>query len=240
MRNIASVACGLWLCTSMSGCASSEQVNIGDTAVLGARLSDYAGQWSGYAEAYTWNDGTDSVRVKLDGNGQGSLEVGDAVSLPAPDPTQAFPGAKGDDVKQNPLAIVSGFSFPIYDATVETQRIRLRARGSDVYQEWCELQTPQAIEGEQGTYNCLGTRAFIQGDMASDGSLICSYGQARTPIDCGKLACAYMCDCSQSGCQAQDQTKNLRLDGALAQAGNELVGTLVVNSERITVRLTRQ
>lgn len=240
MRNIPSAVCGLWLCTSLLGCASSERVNIGDTAVLGARLSDYAGQWSGYAEAYTWNDGTDSVRVALDGNGQGVLEVGDAIQLPAPDPNQNFPGGEGDDVKRTPLPVVSGFSFPIYDATVETQRIRLRARGSDVYQEWCELQTPQAITGEQGTYNCIGTRAFIQGDTASDGSLFCSYGQARTPIDCGKLACAYLCDCSQTTCQAADQTKNLRLDGALAHDGNELVGTLVVDSDRITVRLTRQ
>lgn len=40
-------------------------------------MSDYAGVWDGYAEAFTRNDGTDRIRITLDSQGMGTLNDGD-------------------------------------------------------------------------------------------------------------------------------------------------------------------
>jgi hypothetical protein len=60
------------------GCSSSHKVDIGEghepTAVSGESLSDYAGVWDGYAEAFTWDDGTDHIRITLDSAGTGTLQ----------------------------------------------------------------------------------------------------------------------------------------------------------------------
>src|SRR5262252_388327 len=70
------------------GCGESRAVDLGKSAkpgLLGASLTDYQGDWDGYAEAYKWTDGTDLVRLHLDGNGHGALQVGKP-GAPAPQP----------------------------------------------------------------------------------------------------------------------------------------------------------
>lgn len=225
---------------AMVGCASSDRVDIGDdrTVALGAQLSDYQGSWSGYAEAYKFNDGQDSVRLELDATGSGVLEVGDAAPLPKTDSNHAPPGAGATDQKGLPDGafdqLISGFSYPVYDAQVETQRIRLSARTSDRYRDWCQGQTSQLEVGATPeSYNCLGGGFSLADDMcmAMDGS----------NIDCGKTLCITACACTKDGCDVAAQTQDVMFDGALqGDDGASLVGTLVIANERITVRLERK
>ena len=73
-------------------------VNIGNTTAVGSQLSDYAATWDGYAEATTFSDGSDHVRLTIDASGQGSLVVGDSAPLPAPtDPTVGYPPGAGNE-----------------------------------------------------------------------------------------------------------------------------------------------
>jgi hypothetical protein len=69
------------------------------------------------------------------------------------------------------------------------------------------------------------------------------------PVDCGKVVlCAYVCSCTSESCAVASKPSNAtRLDGALENKGNSLVGTLLIKSlvdsadtERLTVRLERQ
>jgi hypothetical protein len=221
------------------GCVSSERVDIGDNraAALGAQLSDYQGSWSGYAEAYKFNDGHDSVRLKLDAKGSGVLEVGDASRLPEADSDHAPPGAVADAAKGLATVsfgqLISGFSYPVYDAQVETQRIRLSARTSDLYRDWCQGQTSQLEVGATPeSYNCVGGGFSYANDkcMGPDGS----------DVDCGKLACVTACACTKDSCDTAAQSQDVMFDGALqGDDGASLVGTLVIANERVTVRLER-
>src|SRR4051794_32836639 len=125
MKRLMTVSCGMFGALAWIGCGGGERVNVGDTAVLGAQLRDYAGEWEGYAEASDWDDGTDTVRLKLDGSGAGAIQFGDAAPRSAlVDPALSFPDQPaGLLIFPDPI---TGFSYPIYDANVETQRIRLR------------------------------------------------------------------------------------------------------------------
>src|SRR5450432_936374 len=94
MKNVGSRALVALLCGAgfSAACSGGGAVNIGNTAVIGSQLSDYAASWDGYAEAYTFMpDGSDRVRLTIDANGQGTLEVGNAALLPPPtDPNVGY------------------------------------------------------------------------------------------------------------------------------------------------------
>src|SRR5262245_9474401 len=66
----------------------------GDPTVTtsGNQVSDYAATWDGYAEAFTFEDGSDRVRLTIHANGEGTIEVGDSAPLPPPtDPNVGYP-----------------------------------------------------------------------------------------------------------------------------------------------------
>ena len=85
--------------TLAAGCTASTKVDIGEgtappPGLLGASLIDYAGTWDGYAEAFTWNDGSDRIRIMLDANGVGTIRLGNAPDFPPPDPDRAYPAIR--------------------------------------------------------------------------------------------------------------------------------------------------
>ncbi|HEY4392953.1 MAG TPA: hypothetical protein VGP64_02775, partial [Polyangia bacterium] len=83
----------------LGACSGNTPVNIGNTSMIGAQLSDYAASWDGFAETYTFSpDGSDRVRLTLDASGQGTLEIGDAALLPPPtDPNVGYPPSVSSD-----------------------------------------------------------------------------------------------------------------------------------------------
>jgi hypothetical protein len=210
------------------GC-SSGQVNIGNTQNLGGKLSDYAAQWDGYAEAYTFGpSNSDRIRLVLDGQGQGTVQIGSDALLPAPtDPNVGYPAGVTIDSNWRPSSGLSGgVLYPVYAAQVQASRIQLGLKPNDYYKAWCALQTSYHIlvgymsqppdgggvpldggwyptyayscNPEPGAGENLDTHQCTLEIDNPDGS------HTYPPIDCGKMyLCAYqVCDCNATGCGA--------------------------------------
>jgi hypothetical protein len=229
------------------GCAKSDKLDIGDghekVAATGASLSDYAGSWDGYAEAYTFIDGSDRIRLKLDAHGEGTLEVGDSPALPAPDPDKGYPPSDDTDLAGKPFMVsrpgaYPGFGYPVSGAKVESKRIRIGTSTQEVFREWCEMQEPVLQVGAFPTsYGCAN------GVSASGDPMVCmttAPDGTSIPIDCGKAGnCLTVCQCTETKCGVTE-TIDTNLDAALGgDSGDELTGTLVLGGERIVVRMTR-
>jgi hypothetical protein len=223
-----------------SACSSGEPVDIGDDKVesLGASLRDYAGEWEGYAEVHAWDDGSDAIRLVLDEDGSGVLEVGHAAPLPPPARDQPYPPVQD---RQNmdkwfdsyQFTLVSGFDYPVSGASVEGRRLRAVTATKELQREWCEMQTSHLVEGASpATYACQPWTGFAYADGH------CYVGMDATPIDCGKLACTRPCQCDADACGI-DVSPDVQLDAALQADGDELRGSLLVGSTLINIQLTR-
>jgi len=230
------VGAALALAGVASGCGV-KSVDIGDNdppAVTGATLADYEGTWEGYAELATWNDGTDVIRLVLDDNGNGVIEVGNADPLPPPVYGEVYPpGEENQFIVLQPM-LVSGFSFAVSGATVESKRIRLASSSSQLYAEWCSLFTPGPIEGG---YNCVGGTSFT-----GDGNGLCTNDgdPEAEAFNCDILACFHMCTCDEASCDVTAYGNDIRLDAALEMEGEELEGSFETPAGRFFVRMTRQ
>jgi hypothetical protein len=148
VRTLAALVCGAGF---SAACSGSGTVNIGNTNVVGSRLSDYAASWDGYAEAYTFSpDGSDRVRLTIAANGQGTLEVGNQTLGAAPtDPNLGYPPGNEDPLPTStPPPLWEGALYPIYGAQVQTNRIQVGIKPNDFYAAWCALQTPSAFVAE--------------------------------------------------------------------------------------------
>jgi hypothetical protein len=243
------VSTTLTLALALAGCGADGAQNIGDVAVLGANLSDYAGTWEGYAEAFQFADGADRVRVQLDENGIGVIEVGDSAALPEPDSTKGypasgtFPGFENwgpfSHTFQNTLA--PGFSYPIEAGLVEENRIRFETRSNELYRDWCEGMEPvldttnSGQNGNGDVYGCLPNEATAT--MFTGEEQTCDLGSQV--IDCGLLSCQLVCGCDADSCSVFEYAEpDVKFDGALSDMGEALTGTLVMG-ERITLRFSR-
>ncbi|HYO97412.1 MAG TPA: hypothetical protein VER33_23030 [Polyangiaceae bacterium] len=235
--------------TQMFACSGGDKVDLGDddktpSASLGSSLSDYAGSWAGYVEAFQFADSTDRIRVVLDANGAGHMEAGDdAPPLPEPDANEFPPGW----IQEQPGApqpsagyMVPGYEYPVVNARVASLRIQLETGTLEMFRGWCELQTPVletfTSTPEQQSYGCHDNGGYA----VEDGKCYLA-PPPEGEIPCGKLACQYLCSCTATACSIFDGVVDIKLDAALAVGGRELTGTLVVpGGERVNVRMTRQ
>jgi hypothetical protein len=259
MRNERKLVWAALCASGLFACSGGGNVNIGNTAVVGGQLSDYAASWDGYAEAYTfWPDNTDHVHLTIDANGQGTLQVGSIPLFPAPtDPNVGFP--TGISSVTGSIVLSGGVLYPLYAAQVQTDRIQVGINPADLDAAWCPLQTPYAWTANTGSrlpdaaapttiYNCLPDDGFTFGPP-NDCALNQSDGTS-TPVDCDKLMLcirAPVCDCTASGCTARSEPAGtlvneypVELDGALDDTGKTLTATLNLAGTRITVVLTKQ
>lgn len=238
----------------MAACAGADNVDIGEgrqtpPGLVGASLTDYAGDWVGYAEAYNWDDGSDRVRVSLDGNGVGTLRVGDAPNLPRPDPAHAWPPGSDDPRSMGHTAspLVPGFAYQVHAATVESQRIRFAVATGELYHEWCAKQTtvyPWVPSSDPPMYSCV-TNWSWRGSFTEPP--VCTAFNGADPdggsepkvVDCGLAqTCSVSCLCDANHCAAIE-LDDIRMDAALREGDDALEGTLVVGETRIIVRMTR-
>ena len=245
-----SLAAVLWLAPA----CGQDAVDIGEgreppPGLIGASLTDYAGTWVGYAEAYDWADGTDRVRISLDANGVGTLRVGDAPDLPPPDPARGYPPGSANPNNMGHAAppIVPGFAYQVHAARVESQRIRFAVATGELYTPWCALQTtthpwfgPDPVEYScNSNWSWMGTgtapavcKAFNGNDPDGDPS-------KAEVVDCGVTqTCSARCLCNASGCIAI-AFDDVLMDATIREQGEALEGTLLLGEARITVRMTR-
>jgi hypothetical protein len=230
---------------SSSGSGSGEPVNIVEGRI-GERLEDYAAEWEGYAEANSFADGSDKVRITLDASGDGTLEIGDSAPMPpATNPNVGYPLKSRPEVDIVIQLLFPGVSYPISAATVESARIRFWINPWDVERDWCALQTSFPVTGSVHSHLCVsastGQRSF------STSTCYLNEGDSLVPVDCDKrnLCWSDACACDEAGCSRHEDTSGqhagyTRLDAALDDTGNSLVGTLKINDTAMTVRLRRR
>ena len=245
---------------ALAGCSGGGgNVNIGDTSPVGAKLSDYAATWDGYAQAYHfWPNGSDRVRLTIDAQGHGALRVGAGDLLAAPsDPDQFTPANIAELPQWSDL--VEGGLYPTHAPEVQAGRIQFGVNPWDLEAAWCALQTPYPVVNgginiadggqvqEHYDYTCLPGYS-----AASDGS-DCSYadeaGQTH-PVSCAKLwLCQGItaCACTATGCAGRDLSYATsanqypdEFDAALDRTGRTLTGTLNLDGNRVTVVMQRQ
>jgi len=235
------VAMGIWALVAAGGfgCSSKGDVDIGDdrSVSLGASLTDYAGSWEGYVEAHTFWDLTDRVRLTLDSAGNGTIELGDdKPALPAPDPDSAPPGWQLMGNSSVEAGLLVGYPYAVTGARIESKRIQLTTQTPAEYEQWCNLQTPALDPSSAETrYACLPGNGFH-----SDGTT-CWLIPASDPeveVPCAKFACLTSCTCTATSCTFQNR-RTVDLDAALDLDGDALVGTLVLDGLRATVRLEK-
>jgi hypothetical protein len=241
------------------GCnATSDPVDLGDnqTAVTGAALSDYAGEWEGYVEAFEFADGSDAIRLSLDAQGSGHILVGDSVVLPPPGPDESFsPYAWGGNAMTGYL--LPGFDYSVNGAIVEDRRLRLAAASSEIYLEWCTLQTPvrepdpndptlpSFVPPDEPRYLCVPDYPLPPANLGPNGDTCSVEGPDGTvTADCGKWACLKVCGCNETEClpghckttaytECDDHLgDDARIDAMLQADGNELRGTLLMNAQK--------
>jgi hypothetical protein len=150
-RALVALLCGAGFSAACSGAGT---VNIGNTNVVGAQLSDYVASWDGYAEAYTFTpDGSDRVRLTITASGQGTFQVGNAALLPAPtDPNVGYPPGQPDFSTGPNTGLSGGVLYPLSAARVQESRIQAGLKPNDFYGAWCALQTPYYdLDGYMGS-----------------------------------------------------------------------------------------
>ncbi|HMI91632.1 MAG TPA: hypothetical protein VK509_09735 [Polyangiales bacterium] len=225
------------LIASIAACGG-DPVDLGEDRVVGSALSDYAGTWDGYAEAFEFSDDTDGVHLVMGADGTGELWLGEADPLPAPEADHAYPPGTRTAKETLPSGAVAGFGYPIADGEVDDNRLRMHSRSGEVYREWCDLQTPHlVVNATPSYYACLPFSGYGTNESGE-----CTNGpELEDVIDCGLADCLTRCECSEDACAVAPNvlTPDMRVDATLEGEGDSFVGTLVLGSERITVRLTR-
>jgi hypothetical protein len=240
------------------GCSSDGDVNVGDGTPVNidkSKLEAYAGSWDGYVEAYTFPSGTDRVRVVLDVNGNGHLQVGDGALAPPPaDPDVSYPDALRAYYTQHPPMespfpnLWDGLDYPVAGARTESERIRFSIDpvAAPGFKQWCELQTSIAYVADVNPtyYTSCPHMGHYQTETG------CTYspdmGQTELPVDCGRLVLCSACACTESSCTISSAplmvdnvvvaqaylplgTYSMPLDAALSDDGHDLVGTFMVH-----------
>jgi len=215
----------------VQACAQNGNVDLG-TSVTGASLVDYVDAWDGYTEAQQFVFGSDRIRLRISGDGQGTLVLGESQSYPAAtDPDVGYP--PGEDqmsaiVKQTMFR--PGAEYPLHGVKVESKRIRFTVSTNDFYKSWCELQTPVATNSPD-VFSC-GPSGY-----SSAGAGMC-VAEGGEPINCEKAALCIgsrVCACTASSCTSNPDF-NVQFDAALREDGARLEGTF----NNATVRLERQ
>jgi hypothetical protein len=223
---------------AISGCSDDPVSLGGEVAVDRSALSSYAAVWEGYVEAFTFPSGSDRVRLVLDGNGQGTITLGEGTPRPLPtDAEDPFPDLQSVEIgvllNDN---TVEGFEHEIASALIEEGRLRARTQPGNVYGEAaCALQTP--VEPACGQDECFHTCVSVRpgGYTYRDGR--CFLAADDTEVSCKSLSlCQDVCECTSTECFARNPGYAIVLDGALDEAGTKLVGSLDTHA----VRLTRQ
>lgn len=233
----------------LAACGDASTLDIGDQkAQLGTTLTDYATQWDGYAQAFTFpGDETDRVRIDLDEEGNGTIRFGNEELFPAAtDPDDWYPPTYlGDDLESglNLAGVRSGFAFPIVGAVVHEARLKFEFDPDALMQSWCALQANAPFE----SFTCSSELGFaIEWSKLPTEEPACSYQYGDPPtliqISCPRaVQCYSTCSCDESGCSAT-RSDNARFDAVLTDEGAILEGTLVIPSldnARVTVVMSQ-
>lgn len=218
----------------------NDNLDVGDkTAKVGSALEDFAANWEGYAQAYSFiGDGTDVVRLSIDETGNGTVRFGDeALFTSATDLAEIYPPTYIDSSSPEwPLSTGnqarSGFAYAFSNGEVTDARLRLSFDSAQVMESWCTLQI--SSEAPCGMYDSSQT-------VKTDTDFTCSWVQGAGLLEdsCNRMAQCMFCECTTEACHSANGAV-IKFDGALSDGGDKLTATLVIGEERVVVVMTRQ
>jgi hypothetical protein len=199
---------------------------------------DGAVVWDGYIEAFMFPSGSDHVRIALNptpatGHRTGVVVFGDGpIPERATDPLVGYP--PGMRFTTQPSLPIEGLPYPVIEAIVEADRVRVTIPLGSAWVDWCALQRPVPQTPSEG-FGCLPNTGFSEGDTCSipdpsDGHAV--------PVDCGRLELcelAHACTCNASECTA-DPGVPVTFDFHVSGVHGD--GTVSMQGAR-TVHLTR-
>lgn len=246
----------LGLLVAPLGCSSEDNVNIGSTQVVGSQLSDYAGVWTGYAQATVFSDGSDQVSLTIERDGQGTVRFGESAPPAPPTDPHVGPPMPTPSPTAPASSEVPGFAYPIHAANVQSDRIRLGIDFNDFYAPWCALQTSQPARNapvETGYYcgPALGSD-LNRLDKPSPDATTCTLYEVDGTAHAGN--CDWLtlctigpaCTCTSTACTGATVPAGApvaeypaEIDGQLDSTGSTLTGTLG-HAGGITIVLHRQ
>ncbi|HEY7371214.1 MAG TPA: hypothetical protein VIF57_03480 [Polyangia bacterium] len=169
--------------------------------------------WTGYVENYRFPSSSDAVKIAftVDSAGQvtGTVVMGNGTPPPpATDPNVGYPP---DYEAQQPVAvgappyIAEGYAYTMRAGTMVGQRLRFGVSLSELWRDWCALQTP--VPGASSCVPNWGAAFSSTGCYQVDPAT-----NQMVTIDCGKLSLCWsgmVCRCDASGCQTQDTNINM-------------------------------
>ncbi len=236
------------------GCSKGGTLNIGNSGGKDPQLADYVGSWDGHAEGWSFGSNcSDRVRLTIDAQGAGTLQVGDTTLAPATNPNLEYPpGAAGFPPNDPANELWEGFPYPTHLTRIEAGRLQFGVDTFDIFSAWCALQTPDEVYCTPNYLPGENRAATIDlPDGGTECTLAASDGANPQTIDCGKLQFCigvHPCDCDQSSCASRSPDVGATApaqyfynwDTGLDAQLESMTGTLVVDvAERVTVHLTR-
>lgn len=180
------------------------------------------GTWVGYVEGPGFGLSSDRIEVRVtevaaDGSITGTIAFGAPGSLaPVSNSDIGYPEGQRWELGFGQMLFVEKFSYTLSGSFDEVNRRLQGSRNpSEVWSEWCALQTPYATEDR---YMCLPNCASLQnGDYCE---LQCESAELSGQVDCGQLVLCGgiegVCECDGDGCGAAGApvpTVDLHVDG---------------------------
>lgn len=215
--------------------AAIPDVRLRDIGVLGDGLGD---TWDGYIESFAFPSGSDRLRIEFDSTpAPGGVLTGvvifgeGAPPPPVTDPSVGYPPGAGDARFGR---VHEGFRYRIREATVTSSRVLVTIDLGEVWEVWCQLQTPYPLDEGAESFWC----APNYGSGSSDDGCVLLAPDGPQVVDCGWLSLCQgsTCQCTAAGCVA-NTGNTLRFDFSIA--GDRGDGSVRIG-DLYNIHLTRE
>jgi hypothetical protein len=213
--------CWLALFAALGGCDASN--GEGGGALI-------EGRWVGELESGYLLSGSTTVSVEIERARTGEPVVarvtfGEDPPPAAPtDPDVGWP--EGLDPFVGAVPVADGFVYEARDGSRIEDRVRIELGVTELWQPWCELQTPYVIAEGSEEALCLPNRAWTA--TTFECFFDATETEPQTPVDCLQLTLcrrARVCDClGSTGCTASQTGMTMALD--LTVSGDRAFGAI--------------
>lgn len=210
----------------------------------------FEGRWMGDLESGLLPSGSSLIVLELDRATTGEpiaarvvFGEGEAPAAPT-DPEVGWPAGL-DPLADFTVPVADGFEYASSGGARTGDRVRIDLAVTELWAQWCAMQTPYPITAGTDEALCLPNRPWTASPFE------CHFdedaGLPQEPVDCLKLTLcrrAPVCDCTTDGCAASASGITLYLD--VLFDGDTATGSFVWSIEggagagTARVQLTRQ
>jgi hypothetical protein len=202
---LVALACGNTASDSGGSGGGGAAGSVGQGGTGASASPDFTGVWKGYVDGYAFDDGSNSVTLTLDSVEPevfGHVRFGEDDLLPAPtDPDVGYPPAISNKIQGGVPSVVSGFVYTLENASFDGHRLKFQVLSSELWNEWCALQTP-VLDEPTGNYWCVHNWGFSTGGVSG-----CTQKDPETgeslDVNCSKVQLcdfAGVCVCDSESC----------------------------------------